>query len=674
MEDGSSKDWLYNDRGEVWKATHRFPNETAKPLEQFEFLYDGIGNRTTVTSGGRAQTYGVDAKNRYFNRSVPPYFALRGEAAEDARLLVNQQPVSRHGKAFWKELNFDNSVSALFAGIRIVAAKPGGGPGGTDLVAVENRTAYLAPATETFSYDADGNLTSDARRTYDWDAENRLIRVTDKPGAVAPPPTPFATPARKRVSYQYDVASRRIRKLAEQWDPSSETWQPTADVRYVHDGWNVIAELDASATAFTLRRSYAWGLDVTGTPQGAGGVGGLLFTAHHQSGGSTAVHTVCYDGNGNVTALADASTATLTASYDYDPFGSNLRITGPAAAANPYRFSTKPIDEETGLIYYGYRWYHPELGRWMSRDPMGETGGINLYGMVGNDTVNGIDLLGLEVLSLPEYQAKYDAFKADRNHYQVIYDRCGRKWFILNGGLFRELTLDSRENECCGADNFFGGSAPNWANSETVSGTSAQQDDQVPWLADALTSGAASVVANKPDLSKSSNPSGDLERQRDDAMAAGRDGLKAARAAQEFLTPGAEEVALAFWAGTFFKALAARGTGAYRDVAGHHIHAKKAFEGATGYDFRDAFSVSADVLKQHGVRHADITSAQQRLFRELSASDAPNTLTHHSRIAYQAMVEAGMPTSVAKDLVLKSQSQLIRSGVVEPTRIPWGGK
>lgn len=163
--------------------------------------------------------------------------------------------------------------------------------------------------------------------------------------------------------------------------------------------WASVSEYDGAEKTtgggLEMRRSHAWGLDVTGTPQGAGGVGGLLFTAHHGSGSSPAVHTVCYDGNGNVTALASAATGTLTAYYDYDAFGSTLRATGPAALANSYRFSTKPVDEETGLVYYGYRWYHPELGRWLSRDPIGEAGGLNLYGMVGNDPVNGVDVLGL---------------------------------------------------------------------------------------------------------------------------------------------------------------------------------------------------------------------------------------------------------------------------------------
>jgi RHS repeat-associated protein len=60
-----------------------------------------------------------------------------------------------------------------------------------------------------------------------------------------------------------------------------------------------------------------------------------------------------------------------------------------------FGFSTKFTDTESGLLYYGYRYYDPVTGRWPSRDPIGEEGGINLYGFVGNDGVNLWDLLGL---------------------------------------------------------------------------------------------------------------------------------------------------------------------------------------------------------------------------------------------------------------------------------------
>ena len=70
--------------------------------------------------------------------------------------------------------------------------------------------------------------------------------------------------------------------------------------------------------------------------------------------------------------------------------------TGTMAVSNPIRFSTKYRDNETGLYYYGYRYYSPSLGRWISRDPIDEQGGLNLYGFVNNDPVNYIDPLGKE--------------------------------------------------------------------------------------------------------------------------------------------------------------------------------------------------------------------------------------------------------------------------------------
>ncbi len=91
-------------------------------------------------------------------------------------------------------------------------------------------------------------------------------------------------------------------------------------------------------------------------------------------------------------ALIDSS-QTIVASYRYDEFGKLLKKV--ATLDQPFRFSTKQYDEATGLSYYGYRFYSPVLGRWMTRDPLGEVGGINLYGFVGNNPVNRIDPYGL---------------------------------------------------------------------------------------------------------------------------------------------------------------------------------------------------------------------------------------------------------------------------------------
>jgi RHS repeat-associated protein len=87
----------------------------------------------------------------------------------------------------------------------------------------------------------------------------------------------------------------------------------------------------------------------------------------------------------------------VSAHYEYDPFGKTTVATGPKANDFAHRFSTKPLDATTGLYYYGYRFYDPETGRWPSRDPIEEEGGINLYAFVGNDSVNQFDVLGLKL-------------------------------------------------------------------------------------------------------------------------------------------------------------------------------------------------------------------------------------------------------------------------------------
>src|SRR5205085_2312036 len=90
-----------------------------------------------------------------------------------------------------------------------------------------------------------------------------------------------------------------------------------------------------------------------------------------------------------------ATDGSVTATYEYDPFGQLIRATGPYAAINPIRFSSKYFDDEVGLSYYAYRYYSASLGRWINRDPIGEFGGLNLYGFVGNDPVGYVDPFGL---------------------------------------------------------------------------------------------------------------------------------------------------------------------------------------------------------------------------------------------------------------------------------------
>jgi len=259
------------------------------------------------------------------------------------------------------------------------------------------------------TYDADGNLLSDDRFTYTWDAENRLVRVEEnEPDASVP-----FTLGRRRVTYTYDFMGRRVRSLYERENilsimgqPPTPPWLTDSDTRYVYDGWNVVLELDG-ANSNAIAKKFTWDTDLSGRLQNAGGVGGLLACLDRKDptdGNDDVQYVYAYDANGNVMALTDSSYDSGTSSYpgtelaryDYDPYGNVVSSTGTEASNNLYRFSTKPQSGLTGLYYYGYRWYSAEWGRFINRDPIGEEGGANLFAIVTNSPINLIDVLGLD--------------------------------------------------------------------------------------------------------------------------------------------------------------------------------------------------------------------------------------------------------------------------------------
>ena len=104
------------------------------------------------------------------------------------------------------------------------------------------------------------------------------------------------------------------------------------------------------------------------------------------------------------THRADVTLSPMTRNkmeYTYDSQGRRIRSEGTHAETFPHRFSTKYEEAESGFLYYGFRYYDPETGRWPNRDPIGEWSGWNLYGFVGNDGVNACDYLGMELGSGP---------------------------------------------------------------------------------------------------------------------------------------------------------------------------------------------------------------------------------------------------------------------------------
>lgn len=251
---------------------------------------------------------------------------------------------------------------------------------------------YVPPAAEAMTYDAYGILSSDGRWLYTWDPENRLSRMETRESAR------LAGVPHVRLLFTYDAMGRRITKKVFRADAQSgqvlvqrESWV------FLYEGWNLIAEMDVNAAVPRLARSYEWGPAI----DGVGGTGGLLLIRDHlvpAANGPPASQSYAptYDGNGNITELVNLTTGQVDARYEYGPFGEALRVEGRAIAEkNPFRWATKYFDTESGLSYYGHRYYSADLGRWLSRDPIAESGGVNLYAMVGNDAVNQIDVLGL---------------------------------------------------------------------------------------------------------------------------------------------------------------------------------------------------------------------------------------------------------------------------------------
>jgi RHS repeat-associated protein len=192
----------------------------------------------------------------------------------------------------------------------------------------------------------------------------------------------------KRLEFAYDAVGRRVEKKVYVWNLTTVSYGLVSDRRFVYDGWNLAVEYDLLAS--NQQRSYVWGMDLSGSLGGAGGVGGLLAASS-----STATAYAAYDGNGNVTFLADATTGQRVAEYEYGPFGETIQNLDFSGLANPFQFSSKYLDPEGGLLYYGLRYCNPGTGRWLSREPMGEPESPNLYGFVSNHPTNSFDVNGL---------------------------------------------------------------------------------------------------------------------------------------------------------------------------------------------------------------------------------------------------------------------------------------
>lgn len=229
----------------------------------------------------------------------------------------------------------------------------------SSIAAVSEGTQLVA----SVSYDLDGNMTRHGEWTYVYDSGNRLVSVASNGITVA--------------TMSYDTQGRRVKKVA-----------ADGTHRYFYDGWLLVYENVVRSNNTTNEIEYVWGKDVSGTRDGAAGIGGLLFQKR-----DGAIYVPWYDAYGNILGYRDAQ-GNVVASYTYDAFGNIINQSGTMVDSFVFRFSTKYFDADCDLYYYGYRHYKPQIMCWLTEDPIGEEGGVNQYLFCDNSGIYMVDIDG----------------------------------------------------------------------------------------------------------------------------------------------------------------------------------------------------------------------------------------------------------------------------------------
>jgi len=227
----------------------------------------------------------------------------------------------------------------------------------------DSANELLEDGSFIYQYDRNGNMTrktaqiGGAITVYEYDAENKLVRV------VSPSNT---------TNYRYDGLGRRVEK-----EVIAGT---TAATKYVYDKEDILLELNGS-NAVVARYTHGPGIDEP-----------LIM---EKNGQSFYYHA---DGLGSITDLTNQS-GSVVQRYTYSSFG-KIESQLDSNFVQPYTFTGRELDAETGLYYYRARYYEPLAGRMIQTDPIGISGGLNLYVYSGNNPINFIDPLGLDYVDV----------------------------------------------------------------------------------------------------------------------------------------------------------------------------------------------------------------------------------------------------------------------------------
>ncbi|MGZ3145194.1 RHS repeat-associated core domain-containing protein [Lentzea chajnantorensis] len=333
--------------GYTYDVLGRTTGVTVPGLPATTYTYDNADQLTGATRGGDTVTVTRDAAGRASAVALPG--GWRQAFTRDAIGQVTGIAYSHNGTAkgdlgyTYDAVSRRTSVTGSLANVALPAAR-------SDL-AYDNGNRLVSAGGTALTYDNDGNLLSDGTTTYTWNARGELTG-TSRSGLTS-------------TNVYGPTGVRDTRTVG------------SATTRFVYDGANAAAELDAAGT-------LSAGLLAMGTDKWAG----------RAKAGIT--DSVLTDGLGSPLALGRAD-GTLAATQSYDPFG--VPATTGDARGSDLSFTGRQ-DDGTGLLQYRERYYSPALGRFISEDPIGYQGGGNLYAYVGNSPANATDPNGTNPLLL----------------------------------------------------------------------------------------------------------------------------------------------------------------------------------------------------------------------------------------------------------------------------------